>query len=79
MNIDIERKYREELQFQIKHWRERASIAEKYLRMLMQEIPGAQAFIVDKAKCDVKDANVQCKSCNCWKKQEQKEPFTDEP
>lgn len=76
-NAEIERKYREELQFQIKHWRERATTSEKYLRMILDEFPEANAYLVDKAKCDVKRADVRCKNCSCWKKDEKEAPVNE--
>lgn len=76
--IEIEKKYREELQFQIKHWKDRAMTSEKYLRLVLTQFPEVNAFISDKAKCDVKDSNIQCKNCDCWKKNQPKEE-TNEP
>lgn len=77
-NTEIERKYREELQSQIKQWRERAMISEKYLRMVLGEFPEANAYILDKAKCNTERADVQCRNCTCWKSKQRERP-TNEP
>lgn len=72
-----EREYRKELQYQIDHWKNRAQTAEKFLRMLMNEFPEANAMVLDRAKCDIDNSDVRCRGCNCWKSKQKEKPTND--
>lgn len=74
---ELELAHKRELRDMLRYWKNRALQSERMLK-IVSEIPNVTLHLQEKMKCESKNSEVKCSTCNCWKN-EQFEKVSNEP